>query len=107
MLQRIWHAAGAAGLVAAAVSWSTAALAALLPYWQSAREIGAIIEDPRVHDALKYVEPFLSVTFVGPDGYELRTARCRVTVTIVDTPQEEGMVGPRQFDLEIGPAECQ
>ena len=86
---------------------AASAWAALPPYWQSAREIAAIIEDPRVHDALKYEEPIVSISAMGDDAYLLKTARCSVTVTIVDTPQAEVMVGPRQFDLEVGAAECE
>jgi hypothetical protein len=95
------------GALVASACAVTGALAALPPYWQSAREIEAIVNDARVHDALKYEEPILSVTTTGDDVYELRTARCRVTVTIVDAPQAEGMVGPRQFELEVGQAVCE
>lgn len=95
------------GGLAASILVVTGAQAALPPYWQSAREIEAIVNDARVHDALKYEEPILSVTTSGDDAYELRTARCRVTVTIVDVAQAEAMVGPRQFDLVVGEAKCQ
>lgn len=94
----------------AAIVWGLAtasASAALPPYWQSAREIGAILDDPRVHDALKYEEPILSIATSGDDVYVLKTARCTVTVTVVDKPEAEAMVGPRQFDLEVGAAQCE
>jgi hypothetical protein len=97
-------------LAAAALGWLVAggpALAALPPYWQSVREIGAIIEDPRVHDALRYEEPILSISTTGDDVYVLRTARCTVTVTIVDKADAEPIVGPRQFDIAIGDATCE
>ena len=86
---------------------ATAAVAALPPYWQSAREISAIVDDPRVHDALAYEEPIVSVSNVGEDVYLLKTARCSVTVTIIDKPDAEPLVGPRQFDLQVGVAECE
>ena len=86
---------------------ASTAQAALSPYWQSAREIAAIVEDGRVHDALRYVEPILSVTTTGDDVYVVRTERCTVTVTIVDKPVDGMIVGPRQFDLEVGEAECE
>ena len=85
------------------------ARAALPPYWQSAREIEAIVNDPRVHDALKYEEPILSISTTGDDVYVLMTERCTLTVTIIDTPPEPGapmMVGPRQFGIEVGEAIC-
>lgn len=102
--QRIAHAGIAATALAATV---TSAAAALPPYWQSAREISAIVNDARVHDALKYEEPILSISTTGDDVYELKTPRCTLRITIVDKPLAEGMVGPRQFDLEVGQADCE
>ncbi|MBZ0127685.1 MAG: hypothetical protein K8F59_01085 [Rhodobacteraceae bacterium] len=84
--------------------------AALPPYWQSAREIEAIVGDPQVHDALKYEEPILSIGTTGDDVYTLKTPRCMLTITIVDTPRDPGkpmMVGPRQFGIEVGTADCE
>lgn len=83
------------------------AVAALPPYWQSAREISAIIDDPRVHDALAYEEPIVSITRDAQDVYVLRTARCSVTVTIIDKPDAKPIAGPRQFDLQVGDAQCE
>ena len=84
--------------------------AALPPYWQSAREIEAILADPAVHDALKYEEPILSIATTGDDVYTLKTARCTLQITIVDTPPDPTkpmMVGPRRFSLSIGTADCE
>ena len=91
----------------ASVLGAACASAALPPYWQSAREIQAILDDPRVHDALEYQEPILSISTTGDDIYVLTTARCRVTITIIDKPQAEVIVGARQFDLEVGEAQCE
>ena len=93
----------AAGLVAVSPA---GALAALPPYWQSAREITAIVNDPRVHDALKYEEPITSVISVGSDQYEVGTERCSIRVSIVTKQQSGATIGPRQFDIEVGTAEC-
>jgi hypothetical protein len=95
------------GATVALTAIAAPALAALPPYWQSAREISTIVNDPRVHDALKYEEPIVSITTSGDDVYELRTERCTLLVTIVDAPQEAPMAGPRQFDIEVGQADCQ
>jgi hypothetical protein len=81
--------------------------AALPPFWQSAREITTIVNDERVHGALKYEEPILSVGLTAPDTYELRTERCTLQVRIVDKPATPGVVGPRSFDIEVGGAACQ
>ena len=95
------------GAIVALAAIATPALAALPPYWQSAREISTIVNDPRVHDALKYEEPIVSITTGGDDVYEVKTARCTLLVTIVDVPQDKPMMGPRQFDIEVGQADCQ
>ena len=95
-----------ATLAASAALAPTGALAALPPYWQSAREIAAIVNDQRVHDALKYAEPIISIGVTAPDVYELKTERCTLAVKIVDKPVKPGLIGPRQFDLEVGKATC-
>lgn len=96
--------AGAGFLVLSAVLQANAALP---PYWQSAREISAIVEDGRVHDALRHEEPILSISTTGDDVYLLKTERCTLSITIVDKPQAEPMVGARQFEIEIGEAICE
>ncbi len=93
--------------VAGGVAAASSASAALPPYWQSAKEIAAIVNDQRVHDALKYEEPILSISTTGNDIYELKTKRCSLTVTIVDKPSDSQVMGPRQFDVEVGQADCQ
>ena len=96
-----------ASLAVATLLVSSIANAALPPTWQSAKEIAAIVNDQRVHDALKYEEPILSVSVTAPDTYEVRTERCTLTVRIVDKPAKPGLMGPRQFDLAVGEATCQ
>jgi hypothetical protein len=107
MIFRAGRLATAGAVIGAYAAAANSALAALPPYWQSSREISAIVNDPRVHDALKYEEPIVSITTGGDDVYELRTERCTLFVTIVDIPQDQAMAGPRQFDLEVGEADCQ
>ncbi len=94
-------------LAALAVLTPVGARAALPPYWQSAKEIATIVNDERVHDALKYEEPIISIGVTAPDAYELKTGRCTLTVKIVDKPAKPGLMGPRQFDLDVGEATCQ
>jgi hypothetical protein len=86
------------------------AQAALPPYWQSASEISTIVNDPRVHDAFTREEPIQSIILTAPDVYEVKTKSCTVIVNVVDKPPEPGqemMVGPRQFEIEVGEATCQ
>ncbi|MCP4380040.1 MAG: hypothetical protein GY798_01190 [Hyphomicrobiales bacterium] len=82
------------------------ASAALSPFWRSASEIEAIVNDQRVHDALMGEEAIQSITTTEADVYEIRTRSCRLVVTVVDKPTDAQIMGPRQFDLEVGTARC-
>ncbi|MEP0322858.1 hypothetical protein [Bauldia litoralis] len=96
-----------AGLgMAAMLAGICSASAALPPYWQRAREIERIVGDQGINEALDS-SPIVSIAVTGEDIYEVRSETCRLTVTIVDVPQDEAMMGPRKFDLELGQAECQ
>ena len=96
----------AVGLAASLFILTAGSAHALLPpYWQSAAEIKAIIEDQRVHDALKYEEPITSVSVTGDHTYELKTPRCSLPIKIVEKPASGP--GPAQFELSIGTATCQ
>lgn len=97
-------------VAAAALALATGTMnagAALSPYYQSVREIEAIVGDQRVSDALQYGEPILSIASTGNDIYEVRTSRCTLTVKIVDVPSDPEIMGPRKFDLQVGRADCQ
>ena len=86
------------------------ASAALSPYYQSIAEIQRILDDPRLSDALPGQQAIVSIATTGNDVYEVKTARCVVTVTVVNIPPKEGeetMVGPRQFDLQFGESKCE
>ena len=102
---RLCHALAALLIVAAGP-----ASAALSPYYQSLAEIQRILDDPRLSDALPGQQAIVSIATAGNDVYEVKTARCVVTVTIVNIPPKEGeemMVGPRQFDLQFGESKCE
>ena len=86
------------------------ASAALSPYYQSITEIQRILDDPRLSEALPGQQAIVSITTTGNDVYEVKTARCAVTVTVVGIPPKEGepiLVGPRQFDLKFGESKCE
>jgi hypothetical protein len=97
-------------LAASMVLAPMGANAALPPYWQSAKEIAAIVNDERVHDALKYEEPILSVSLKKPLAgnrvYEITTERCKLQVTVAYQMAKPGLLGPAQFDIEVGDASC-
>jgi hypothetical protein len=96
---------GLAALVAAAP-----ASAALAPIYESIREISAILDDPRLAQAVGAgALPIISITDNGEGGYVFATERCTVTVTVVTVPPDPGkpmMAGPRQFTLEFGTPDC-
>ena len=100
---------GRSAVVGAALllAGTTAASAALSPFYQSIREIEAILDDQRVSEALDQGDAILSIATTGDDVYEVRTSRCTLTITIVDVPSDPELMGPRQFDLRIGQAQCQ
>ena len=108
--RRFARSAGFAAVVLVAAMQSVSAVAALSPYWETAAEIKAILSDGRIADALKSQDPIQSVTHTDTDVYEVSNGTCTVTVNVVDKPKDPSkpmMVGPRQFDLQIGDAKCQ
>lgn len=92
----------AAGIALTGVSHSWAALA---PNYQRIAEFQAILDDVAVTDALK-AEPIGRIELVKTDLYRVTAGPCHVDVAIVDVPREEGLVGPRQFKIEIVDRVC-
>jgi hypothetical protein len=84
--------------------------AALAPIYESIREIGAILDDPHLAEAVGAgALPITSITDNGAGGYVFATERCTVTVTVATVPPEPGkpmIAGPRQFTLEFGKPDC-
>jgi hypothetical protein len=81
------------------------AMAALPPQYQRQAELVAIIQDQAVETALQH-EPINAVRMTGVDAYQVTSDHCKVTVGIVDTPVQDGMVGPRQFAVVVTGAVC-
>ncbi|MES2058124.1 MAG: hypothetical protein V4564_19465 [Pseudomonadota bacterium] len=80
-----------------------AAQAALPPYWQRAREIGAILESQDVARELRDA-PIDSVKYVADDSYQASSGRCSVNVRVVGKARD--FPGPRLFDLKVGKRRC-
>ena len=81
------------------------AMAALPPQYQRQAELVAIIQDRAVEQALQD-EPIGAVRMTGVDVYEVTSESCKVVVGIVDTPVQDGMVGPRQFAVVVSGVTC-
>ncbi|HET6346571.1 MAG TPA: hypothetical protein VFH51_16685 [Myxococcota bacterium] len=91
---------------------SSVALAALPPGWERAREIGMVVADVAVYDALQG-RPIEVVTYKGPgkDGeqryevYEVRAEACAVEVHLDYLPAPEGLGGAPLFQPRVAKAD--
>ena len=83
------------------------ASAALPPQYQRQRELVSIIESGEVSDALDG-RPIDAIETDGFDTYVVTAGECTVIVEITgaDERMPDGWVGPRQYDLKVGEAEC-
>ena len=92
-------------LAAAAImlSCAGAAHAALAPNVQRANELTAIIS--AVAEAVpKY--PIDKVINQGRDRYAVIAGKCTVIARIVGLPAKPGLVGPKQFKVELDRPRC-
>lgn len=100
---------GSAGVVLAVVvsaGGCTAASAALPPWYQRAREFEAVVAAVADISAPDLIE---KVEYVEADLYRVTYGHCAVAAWIRDVPPSEGrppMVGPRQFEVELGTPKC-
>lgn len=81
------------------------AQAALAPNYQRIAELRAILDDPSIDDAFKS-EPIDRIEILNTDTYRVTAGGCHVDVAIVDVPDKEQSVGPRQFKIEIVGRSC-
>lgn len=93
----------AGALVLAGVSFAQAALA---PNYQRIAELQAILDDPAVVDAFNVSQPIDRVEILKTDLYRVTAGPCHVDVAIVDVPDNEARVGPRQFKIKIVDRSC-
>jgi hypothetical protein len=100
----------AVGIGLALIGAAGPASAALAPIYESIREIGTILDDPRLVQAIGAgALPVTSITDNGEGGYVIATERCSVTVKVLTVPPDPGkpmMAGPRQFTLEFQQPVC-
>lgn len=76
----------------------TLALAVLPPFYQSTRELLALLKDPRLATSLGSAEPIVEINRTE-HGYEVLTLHYRLEVDRVYKPQP--MPGPARFELEF------
>jgi hypothetical protein len=90
---------------------SSVVLAALPPGWERAREIGMVVADTGVYEAMRG-RPIEAVEYKGRgrDGeqafevYEVRAERCVLEVHLDYQPMPSGMIGPPRFALNVAEA---
>ena len=79
------------------------AAAALAPNYQRARELNAVINAVAVA-VPKY--PIDKVISQGRDRYAVIAGKCTVIAKIVELPSKPGLVGPRQFEVQLDKPDC-
>lgn len=98
-----WRAAIGAAL---ASILTTAAVAALPPYYQRALEFETILKNAEVARALEGRGPIDGVARTGEDEYVVEAGKCTLKVKIVPAGGPESMPGPRRIKLEVGAPTC-
>lgn len=82
------------------------ASAALPPQYQRAAELKAILDHAELAASFPDGAPIERVEFVRADLYRVTAGSCFLYAKIVGKPMPNGMVGARQFDVELGKADC-
>ncbi|MCY1744024.1 hypothetical protein [Ensifer sp. SL37] len=72
--------------------------AALAPNFQRARELNAVINAVAVAVPKHPIDKVISQ---GRDRYAVVAGKCTVIARIVGLPAKPGVVGPRQFEVEL------
>lgn len=73
--------------------------ALLPPYYQSTKEIIAILENPEVVKKVASPYPIKSITKTD-SGYSIAIEDCQLEVKVVYLPPEKGFVGPAKFEIK-------
>lgn len=81
-------------------------LALLPPYYQSAKEITAILNDPEIAEKISSGRLIKAIEKTE-SGYRILAGTCTLAVTIKYLPQPQGFVGPARFEFEAGDLICE
>lgn len=88
------------------IAFANSAFAALPPFYQTAKEIKAILESSEVADKLGSGRAISSIVREG-SNYLVTAGDCALDVQIVYvSPPKPGFVGPAQFELHVGQVHC-
>lgn len=86
--------------------FSELSFAILPPFYQSTKEIIAILESPEVAKKLASPYPINSISKTNT-GYTIFIEDCQLEVKVIYIPLEKGMVGPAKFEIEPQEKVCQ
>lgn len=84
--------------------FSTASIAALAPQYQRASEMNAVITT--VTETLSPYQPITKIIYQKDDQYLVVAGNCTITAKIVSLPAKPGLVGPKQFNVQLGKQRC-
>lgn len=84
--------------------FSTVSMAALAPQYQRANEINAIIT--AVTETLSPYQPITKIVYQKDDQYLVVAGNCTITAKILSLPAKPGLVGPKQFNVQLGKQRC-
>lgn len=90
-------------LLSATLLFTQISAAALPPYYNSAREIKAILDSEQVYRQLGIVRSIDSITRYE-NGYSVSAGDCAVNVGVKYLPTR--MIGAGQFELQVGLVTC-
>ncbi len=85
---------------------TTTSMALLPPYYESAKEITAILNNPKVIEKITSGRVINSITRTDA-GYIINASNCTLLIKIKYLPLPDGMVGAAVFELEPGELSCQ
>lgn len=85
--------------------YSASSIALLPPYYESAKEIIAILSDARVAEKITSGRVINSITKTE-SGYMISAGTCTLQIKIKYLPLPNGMVGPAVFEIEPGELNC-
>ncbi|MBB5092784.1 hypothetical protein [Pseudochrobactrum saccharolyticum] len=83
---------------------NSASLAALAPQYQRANEMNAVIS--AVTETLSPQQAVTKVVYQSEDQYLVVAGNCSIKATLITLPAKAGLVGPRQFKVQLGKQRC-
>ncbi|MDM7851514.1 hypothetical protein [Pseudochrobactrum kiredjianiae] len=84
--------------------FSTVSMAALAPQYQRANELNAVIT--AVTETLSPYQPITKIIYQKDDQYLVVAGNCSISAKIVSQPVKPGIVGARQFNVQLGKQRC-